>query len=113
MAGHGPMRAWHGRHTLIIDKTDANLDMWHTRLVAGCREPASPIPSVGMAFMIMGQKWRIAPLTAHDHEKPNGWRRKLSTGEANIPCRGAGVAPCRRREAPQAPPGAPGAPGGR
>jgi hypothetical protein len=34
--------------------------------------------------MIMGQKRRIAPPTAHDHEKPNDWRRKLSTGEANV-----------------------------
>src|ERR1700691_77625 len=67
--------------------------MWHTRLVADCREPASRIPPMGMLFMIMGQKWRIAPLTAHDHEKPNGWRIKLSTGEANVPCHRAGVAP--------------------
>jgi hypothetical protein len=34
--------------------------------------------------MIMGQKRRIAPPTAHDHEKPNDWRGKLSTGEANV-----------------------------
>jgi hypothetical protein len=32
---------------------------------------------MGMAFMIVGQKWRIAPPTALDHEKPNGWRAEL------------------------------------
>jgi hypothetical protein len=35
LPGNKPLRAWYGRHTLIIDKTDENLAVWHTRLVAG------------------------------------------------------------------------------
>jgi hypothetical protein len=66
----------------------------------GPRNRHSPRPAIGMSFMIMGQKWRIAPPTAHDHEKPNGSRIKLSPGGANVPaiewessCHRAGVVP--------------------
>ena len=84
MAGHAPLRAWHGRRTRISDKTDVNLAMWHTRLAAGCWKPAFADTPLGIPFMIVGQKWRIAPLTSHDHEKPRAWRGKLSPDEANV-----------------------------
>jgi hypothetical protein len=52
--------------------------------------------------MIVGQKWRIAPPTAHDHEKPERQAEEIVRWRGNVRLGRAGVTPGVGGKRPQA-----------